>query len=140
MIVTPSAARADALGALPDEVAFGAGIMGLAANEAAYREGRPWLDDTLRYLEGNRRLAAKLIAERLPRIRWVPPEATYLAWLDCSALGLGDDPATAFLERCRVALSPGPSFGTGGNGFARLNLATSRAILTEAIERMAGAC
>ena len=59
-------------------------------------------------------------------MRYVPPEGGYLAWLDCRELGLGDDPAAAFLERGRVALSPGPTFGEQGKGFARLNFGTSR--------------
>ncbi|GGL87273.1 hypothetical protein GCM10012279_01180 [Micromonospora yangpuensis] len=66
-------------------------------------------------------------------------EATYLAWLDCRELGLGDDPAAAFLDRGRVALNPGPTFGTGGAGHVRLNLATAPEILTEAVRRMAAA-
>jgi cystathionine beta-lyase len=70
-------------------------------------------------------------------VRWVAPRAGYLAWLDCTALGLGDDPAAAFLARGKVALTPGPGFGQEGAGHARLNLATTRALLIEAIERMA---
>ena len=69
----------------------------------------------------------------------MPPEAGYLAWLDCRALDLGDDPAEAFLERGRVALSPGPTFGEQGRGFARLNFGTSAALLEEAVRRMAAA-
>ena len=67
----------------------------------------------------------------------MPPQAGYLAWLDCRELGLGDDPAEAFLERGRVALSPGPTFGEQGRGFARLNFGTSAALLEEAVRRMA---
>ncbi len=139
MVVAGSAAAWEPFRSLPEEVRYGAAIMGLVANEVAYREGVPWLEDTVRYLEANVLHAADLIRTRLPGLRWVPPEATYLAWLDCSGLGLGHDPAAAFEERGRVALSHGPTFGTGGDGFARLNLATSRAILTEAIDRMARA-
>jgi cystathionine beta-lyase len=97
------------------------------------------LDDTQAYLDGNRRLLRVLLQDRLPALRWAEPEATYLAWLDCADLGLGDDPAAVFLDRGRVALSSGPGFGTGGRGFARFNLATSRAIVQEAVERMATA-
>ena len=81
-----------------------------------------------------------------------PPEATYLAWLDCRALGLHDPdaaaghvvsdlagPARMFLDRARVALSSGHVFGQGGAGFVRLNFATSPAILREAIQRMGDA-
>ena len=66
-------------------------------------------------------------------------EGTYLAWLDCRALGLGDDPAATFLDRGRVALSQGPTFGTGGAGHVRLNLGTSPELLKEAVRRMASA-
>ena len=67
------------------------------------------------------------------------PEATYLAWLDCSALGLGDDPAAVFLERGRVALNSGPTFGSGGAGHVRLNFATRPDLLEEGVRRMASA-
>ena len=70
-------------------------------------------------------------------MRYTPPEATYLAWLDCRELGLGDDPAVTFRER-GVELSPGPQFGVEGNGFVRLNFATSPAILAETVAAMGG--
>jgi cystathionine beta-lyase len=69
----------------------------------------------------------------------VRPEAGYLVWLDCRALGLGDDPSAAFLERGRVALSPGLPFGSQGKGFGRLNVGTSGALLAEAVTRMRSA-
>lgn len=86
-----------------------------------------------------RRLLAALLAEQLPAIRYHPGQATYLAWLDCRALGLGDDPATVFLDRGRVALNSGSAFGTGGGGHVRLNLATAPELITEAVRRMATA-
>jgi cystathionine beta-lyase len=137
MVLAGSAARLERITSMPEEVRFGTGIMGLVANQVAFRDGVPWLDDTMAYLTANRDLAGAMLAERLPAVRWHRPEATYLAWLDCRDLGLGDDPSEAFLERGRVALSPGPAFGSGGAGFARLNLSTSHAILAEAMERMA---
>jgi cystathionine beta-lyase len=69
----------------------------------------------------------------------VPPQATCLAWLDCREVGIGVDPATVFLDRGRVALNPGTEFGTGGRWFARFNFGTSRAIVQDAVERMARA-
>ena len=78
-----------------------------------------------------------LLAALLPAAHLVVPESTYLAWVDCRELGLGDDPAAVFLERGRVALNSGPTFGLGGDGHVRINLAASRATLTEAVERMA---
>ncbi|MGW4275142.1 pyridoxal phosphate-dependent aminotransferase, partial [Streptomyces seoulensis] len=93
-------------------------------------------DRDSRGFDDNRRLLTDLLAEHLPAIRCRPGRATYLAWLDCRALGLGDDPAQVFLERGRVALSSGPPFGEGGAGHARLNLGTSPELLTEAVRRM----
>ena len=90
-------------------------------------------------LDANRGLLGELLAERLPEVGYAEPAAGYLAWLDCRELGLGDDPSATFLERGRVALSPGPQFGPGGEGFARLNYATSPALLELIVERMAAA-
>jgi cysteine-S-conjugate beta-lyase len=129
-------AAADMLVGMPEEVGHGASHVGVIAHAAAWRGGRGWLDAVLQGLEDNRRLLAELLAEQLPVIRYRPPEGTYLAWLDCRELGLGDDPAEVFLERGRVALHGGPAFGTGGEGHARLNLATTPEILTEAVARM----
>lgn len=125
------------LARLPDEVSHGASQIGVIAHVAALRGGGPWLDRMLAALDANRTALAELLAERLPGVRYRPPDGTYLAWLDCRELGLGEDPAAAFLQRGRVALSPGPDFGTGGGGHARLNFATSPAILAEAVTRMA---
>ena len=83
--------------------------------------------------------AAGRLAERLPGVGYEPGRATYLAWLDFRAVGLGDDPAAALLEHGRVALSPGLEFGAPGRGHARLNLGTSRALVAEAVDRIAHA-
>ncbi|CAK7286316.1 MalY/PatB family protein [Streptomyces misionensis] len=127
------------LAGLPEEVGHGASHLGVIAHTAALREATGWLDALLAGIRDNRRLLADLLAEHLPGIHVHPAEATYLAWLDCRALGLGDDPAQVFLDRGRVALTAGPPFGTGGAGHARLNLATSPDILTEGVRRMAAA-
>ncbi|MGW2423796.1 MalY/PatB family protein [Streptomyces sp. NPDC001709] len=124
---------------LPEEVGHGPSHVGVIAHTAALRDATGWLDALLAGLEANRSLLADLLAEHLPGVRAYPAEATYLAWLDCRALGLGDDPAQIFLDRGRVALSSGPLFGTGGAGHVRLNLATSPGILTEGVRRMAAA-
>jgi cystathionine beta-lyase len=114
-------------------------IAGIEATAAAWREGDPWLAELLAYLDDNRRRLASFAGERLPGIRHAPPEATFLAWLDCRALDLPGGPFTFFLDRARVALSDGPDFGEAGRGFLRLNFATSRAILDSILERMAAA-
>jgi cystathionine beta-lyase len=124
---------------LPVSLRYHAGHLGVLTAIAAFESGEEWLDELLVYLDGNRRLLRELLLAHLPEVGYLPPEAGYLAWLDCRRLPLGDDPAAAFLERGRVALSSGPTFGEPGLGFARLNFGTSAAILTEAVERMASA-
>ncbi|WP_210570172.1 MalY/PatB family protein [Streptomyces sp. GESEQ-4] len=132
-------AAAAVLDRLPEEVSHGPSHLGVIAHTAALRDGTAWLDALLAGLDDNRRLLADLLAEHLPAIRYRPGEATYLAWLDCRPLGLGDDPAQVFLERGRVALNSGIPFGAGGAGHVRLNLATSPEALGEAIRRIAAA-
>jgi cystathionine beta-lyase len=124
---------------LPFWVKEGPSHVGVLAHIAALRDATDWLDALLGGLDENRRLLTGLVAERLPGVVYHPGDGTYLAWLDCRALDLGDDPAAVFLERGRVALSSGPSFGTGGAGHARLNFGTSPELLTEAVARMATA-
>jgi len=124
---------------VPRAARGGLGALGQAATLAAWREGEPWLERVLAYLAGNRDRVARFVAERLPGVVHVAPEASYLAWLDCRALQLEPTPQRFFLAHARVALSPGESFGRPGAGFARLNFGTSRAILDEILERLAGA-
>lgn len=127
----------DVLGGLPGSVRFGASHLGIVGQRAAYGSDPGWLDSVNANIAANRTLLGTLLAERIPGIGYREPQATYLAWLDCRGLGLGDDPARAFLKHGRVALGQGPTFGSGGGGFARLNLACSAAVLTEAVDRMA---
>ncbi len=121
---------------LPKEVVYGTGHLGVIATVAAYRQGGAWRAQVLGILDGNRRLVAELLAEHLPRARYLPPQASYLAWIDLTEYGLGEDPSVVLLERARVALNAGPTFGTGGAGHVRLNMGTSPAVLTEIIGRM----
>ncbi|SIM60422.1 MalY/PatB family protein [Micromonospora cremea] len=138
LLIAGPAAAGD-LARVPFEVSVSTGHLGVIAHTAAFRDGGEWLDALLTGLDDNRRLLAALLAEQLPAIRYHPGQATYLAWLDCRALGLGDDPATVFLDRGRVALNSGSAFGTGGGGHVRLNLATAPELITEAVRRMATA-
>ncbi len=121
---------------LPESLPYGASHLGVVGHAAAYRSDPAWLDAVNGNIAANADALAELLAGALPTVGYRPPEATYLAWLDCRALGLGDDPAAAFLARGRVALTPGPPFGPGGPGHARINIACSRAVLAEAVERM----
>lgn len=129
---------AQELARMPEEVSHGPSHLGVIAHAAGLRHGTDWLDALLAGLDENRQLLTKLLGQHLPDVRHRPQEGTFLAWLDCRALGF-DDPAAAFLERGRVALIPGPAFGSGGEGFVRLNTATSPEILEEAVRRMASA-
>jgi cystathionine beta-lyase len=114
-----------------------AGNIGVLANVAALTDGLPWLDALIGQLDRNRGVLADLLAERLAGVGYVPPEASFLAWLDCRALGLGANPAAEFLARGRVALGQGPDFGTQGTGFVRLNMGTSPELIGAAVDRMA---
>lgn len=111
--------------------------LGLRAALAAWSgEGEAWLDSCVSHLGAMRNRLALRLGEEVPQIRFAPPAAGYLAWLDCRALEIGD-PAAFFLDRARVALSAGPDFAAPGAGFARLNFATSTEILGEIVDRMA---
>lgn len=112
-------------------------VLGYVAMLAAYRDGRPWLDALLPYLQSNRDFLAQSVAERLPGVSMQKPEGTYLAWLDCRTARLPGNPKRFFLERARVALNGGASFGQGGEGFVRLNFGCPRSTLEEALDRMA---
>lgn len=127
------------LARMPEEVSHGPSHVGVLAHTAALRDGTDWLDAVLAGIDENRRLLTALLAEHLPGVVHRAGEATYLAWLDCRPLGLGDDPARVFLDRGRVALSSGIPFGTGGAGHVRLNLATSPEVITQAVRRMRAA-
>ncbi len=113
--------------------------LGVRATIAALRSARSWLDAVVAQIAANTRLLTGLLAEQLPGARYREPQASFLAWIDCRALDLGDDPAAAFLARGKVALSPGPDFGSQGRGFARLNIGTSPELIAEAVRRMASA-
>ncbi len=154
LLIAGTRAEAD-LRRLPEEVSHGPSHLGILAHTVAFDQGGGWLDALLAGLDANRRLLRDLLTEHLPTVGYLPPEGTYLAWLDCRALGIeeaetdagsGRDelpvvselsgPALMFLNRAKVALSSGHVFGTGGGGHVRLNFATSAAVLTEAVERM----
>ena len=124
---------------IPKRLIGGIGILGQVATIAGWTQANDWLDELRSGLNQNRRLLADLLAERLPEVRYRPPDATYLAWLDCRALGLGDDPASVFLGKGRVYLNSGLDFGPEGAGYARLNFATSPTMLDDATARMAKA-
>ncbi|WP_370462683.1 MalY/PatB family protein [Mycobacterium sp. Marseille-P9652] len=134
---------------MPEEVSHGPSHLGIIAHAEAFTTGDDWLDALLHGLDENRTLLGDLVDRHLPGVKCQRPQGTYLAWLDCRDLGIAEDaadglavvadlsgPARWFLDHARVALSSGHVFGAGGAGHVRLNFATSRAILDEAVSRM----
>lgn len=115
-------------------------LMGIVALEAAYTRGEPWLDELLAYLKGNLSLLENFIATHLPKARMDTIEATYVCWIDFRGYGLTDEELQKILvEKARVALNSGLSFGNNGVGFARLNIGCPRTLLREGLERIAAA-
>ncbi|MBI5618377.1 MAG: putative C-S lyase [Gammaproteobacteria bacterium] len=124
------------LHAIPHHVRGGRSTLGMAAARAAWTSGDGWLEAVRAQLRANRERIAAHVATHWPAIRHVPPQATYLAWLDCRALKLPTSPMRFFLEHAKVALSDGKAFGPEGEGWVRLNFATTPAILDEILGRM----
>ena len=121
---------------MPAHVRGGRSALGMVAAFAAWTTAQPWLDATLTQLRANRARVAQFVASHWPQVKHCPPEATFLAWLDFRPLKLGMEPQKFFLEQAKVALGDGPAFGAAGEGFVRLNFATSPAILEEVLARM----
>jgi cystathionine beta-lyase len=124
---------------LPEEVTFRTGQFGLIATREGFGSSLQWLDSTITTIENNFMLLRELLADQLPAVRVRECQASYLAWLDMRDLGWGEDPAQHALKHARVALSSGPTFGPGGQGYARMNLGCSEATITEAVRRLATA-
>ena len=112
----------------------------LEAVTAAYAHGEDWLAELLAYLEGNRDFLCRFVAAEIPQLRIVRPEATFLAWLDCRALGLeASQLEHLLLSKARLVLNQGYTFGPGGEGFVRLNLGCPRRVLEDGLVRLANA-
>lgn len=115
----------------------GGNIFGFIALEAAYTKGDEWLEQMLRYVEGNIDAMIAFFAERIPRVKVIRPEGTYLVWVDFSGLGMSDQELRRFMiEKAKVGFNYGPDFGPGGEGFERINVACPRSTLMEALERI----
>lgn len=121
--------------ALPPLANQSTGHLASIAHTTALLAAQDWVDEVMAEVTANKALLARLVAEHLPGVRYLVAPGTYLAWLDCSALGL-TDPASHFLRTARVALNPGVQFGSEYRQFVRLNLATSPEIVTQAVQRM----
>ena len=124
---------------VPLEATYATGHLGVLAAIAAYRRGGPWLDQVRDLIARNSQDVHRAVSAEMPGVRYAPPASSYLGWLDFSETSVRDDPAAFFLEEARIGLSPGHTFGAGGEGFVRLNFGTSPAILAEILERMGAA-
>jgi len=124
-----------------DRVHVGMGnLFGMVASEAAYKQGEEWLNQMLHYVKGNIDYLEKSISERLPKVKMIRPEATYMVWLDFRELGMSNDELKQFIiQKARLGLNDGPVFGPGGEGFQRMNLACPRQYVEEAVERLENA-
>lgn len=137
-LIVPDARRRHAIYQVLDQVHMSAGNpFSLAAFETAYREGGPWLESLLAYLQRTRDDAAEFIKRELPQLTLIPAEGTYLLWLDCRRLGMDDSALKRFMvHQAGLGLSPGSLFGAGGSGFMRLNIGAPRSVVMEALERL----
>jgi cystathionine beta-lyase len=117
-------------------VQHGAATLGVIASTAAYRDGRPWLGGVIQYLDTVRHDLVELVATHLPGAVYRPPEATYIGWIDTTALEITGSPATFFREHAGVVLTDGRLLGRGYERFVRLVFATPRPILAAAVEQM----
>lgn len=112
-------------------------ILGLQAALAAYRDGGDWLDEALKYMQANRDFLVDYVSSELPGVKVWGPEGTFLAWLDCSGLELdGELPGAFFLEKARVGLNEGITFGRSGKDFVRLNFGCPRSLLEQGLQKM----
>jgi cystathionine beta-lyase len=118
---------------------YRASLLGGFATAVAFADSGVWLDTVIAQLDHNRHLIKKLLAEKLPTVRYHIPQNSYLAWLDLDSLHLGADPSVTLIEKGRVAFNSGHTFGKQCDQYVRLNFATSPEIITEAIDRIARA-
>jgi cystathionine beta-lyase len=137
LMITAGDEPARVVRSLPDEVEWRTGLFGALAGVAAFsQESDEWLDALLAALDENRRLLAELLAEHVPAARYRIPDAGFLAWVDLTDLGWGDNPAAKILREANVALHFGPHFGDEGRGHVRINIGCSPEVLREAVERI----
>ena len=137
LMVTAADETTRVVAGLPDEIEWRTGLFGALAGVAAFDgESDAWLDALLARLDENRHLLAELLAEHVPAATYRIPDAGFLAWVDLSALGWGENPAGRILRDARVAFHLGPYFGEEGHGHVRINFGCSPDVLREAIERV----
>lgn len=136
-LVVAGTGATDVLAALPPLAQQSAGHLANLAHTAALTSAQEWVDQLVVEVAANKALLAAELARHVPQARYVPLPGTYLAWVDCSGLGL-DDPYRHFLEVGRVAFSPGANFARSHRQWVRINLACSPDLVVEGVRRMAG--
>jgi cystathionine beta-lyase len=125
------------LNVLQNNSVGGGNIFGAVAQEAAYAHGEPWLEELLVYLRGNLKYFEDFLAEKIPVLKVYPLEGTYLAWVDCTSLGMDDASLKEFmLKKAKLWFDEGTMFGSGGSMFMRINIACPRSMLKMALERL----
>ncbi|MGA9695430.1 MAG: MalY/PatB family protein [Dehalococcoidales bacterium] len=136
-IIIPNQKLRDSFSDAMAAVVPGPNVFGLVAMEAAFRDGDDWLAQMLDYLNGNLKITMEFFANRIPKIKVIKPQGTYLLWLDCRRLGLDNQALSRFMrEQARVGFDDGFMFGESGSGFERMNIACPRVILLEALARI----
>ena len=136
LLVTASDAMASLVGRLPEAMHWRTSLLGAFSMAESFGDSAAWVDETLVLLDENRQHLIEELAAKLSGVEIHVPGATYLAWLDVSALGLGEHPAAKILDEAKVALEPGTNFGPQYGQFVRFNFATSKANISEAIDRI----
>ncbi len=111
-------------------------LMGLIACQAAYEHGEPWLTDLCKYLEGNVTFFQNALAQKLPQVKCIQPEGTYLLWADFSALGEEKILKEKLAQEAKIWLDHGSMFGPEGTGYQRFNIASPRSLIAEAVKRL----
>jgi cystathionine beta-lyase len=139
IIISQNAEMNSKLSKLAPAMHYRASLLGGFATAVAFADSGVWLDTVIAQLDHNRHLIKKLLAEKLPTVRYHIPQNSYLAWLDVASLNLGVDPSVTLIEKGRVAFKPGHAFGKQCDQYVRLNFATSPEIITEAVDRIARA-
>lgn len=136
LIITANEDLRARINAMPLAVAFRASLFGAVAATAAFSKSQDWLDGTLKTLDENRKLIKTLVDTKIPALGYRIPDFGYLAWLDLSSLGLGEEPTKVLLEKGKLAINSGTFYSPKHTQFARLNFGTSAEIIEEAFNRI----
>ena len=135
-VITAHPKQQERAKSMPEAVHFRASLFGAVASAAAY-ECVDWLDSAIETFKSNRKYLKNLLTQSLPAVGYRVPDFSYLAWLDLSGLNLGENPAQVLLEKGKLALNAGITFGPESGNFVRLNFATGEEMLNEAVSRIA---